>query len=280
MKIGLKKYTAGDLARFYGVTPDTIRFYDKKGILTPLEKEKNNYRVYTRSDMITLDYIFRLRDSGIPLSEINELINDTSPADAIERCRKQILVLNQEIQVLNSQKRQLELFTEEIANLDKNSQVTVKMSPALFLKDLDEDIVVTRKWFNDHNLSQNCKMTAYNNRMLDQNFKPDDLDSVQLRSDMADLYLSVPIDESRIPELQSAITDSSFIIPSQLCLYSVYKAVFSQKNIFIDLFRFHQFAEKHNFKLKEEAFSTTVFIESLNRDKVFYYEFWWPIEND
>ena len=51
-----RKYHIGELAAYYGVSSDTLRLYDKKGILSP-KKDVNGYRVYSREDMIFLDYV-------------------------------------------------------------------------------------------------------------------------------------------------------------------------------------------------------------------------------
>ena len=56
MKIQNKQYTAGDLARFYGLSLDTIRLYDRKGILPAQKKTDSDYRLYTRTDLLTLDH--------------------------------------------------------------------------------------------------------------------------------------------------------------------------------------------------------------------------------
>ena len=60
MKIKADNYTIGDLAKFYGVSTDTIRLYDKKGVLLSQKNDENNYRIYSRDDMIMMDYIVKL----------------------------------------------------------------------------------------------------------------------------------------------------------------------------------------------------------------------------
>ena len=40
-------YTIGELAKILGITPETIRYYERKGIIAPIHNEKTNYRYYT-----------------------------------------------------------------------------------------------------------------------------------------------------------------------------------------------------------------------------------------
>ena len=40
-------YTIGELAKILGITPETIRYYERKGIIASIHDEKTNYRYYT-----------------------------------------------------------------------------------------------------------------------------------------------------------------------------------------------------------------------------------------
>ena len=37
------KYKIGDVARILGVSPDILRYYEKKGVVTPMKGENNDY---------------------------------------------------------------------------------------------------------------------------------------------------------------------------------------------------------------------------------------------
>ena len=42
----MKQYTIGDVSKRLGISRDSLRFYEKKGIITP-QKLENGYRCYT-----------------------------------------------------------------------------------------------------------------------------------------------------------------------------------------------------------------------------------------
>ena len=67
MKYKLDDYKVGEIAKFYGVSVDTVRFYDRKGVLKPEKKSDNNYRTYNKEEFISMDYIMRLRSLGISI---------------------------------------------------------------------------------------------------------------------------------------------------------------------------------------------------------------------
>ena len=52
-----RKYLVNQIARFFNVTRDTIRYYDKLGIIKPNINKKNKYRYYSREDLISFVYI-------------------------------------------------------------------------------------------------------------------------------------------------------------------------------------------------------------------------------
>ena len=47
-------YSVGEMAEYFGISRDTLRLYDKMGILSPMKNENNGYRVYSRVDFICL----------------------------------------------------------------------------------------------------------------------------------------------------------------------------------------------------------------------------------
>ncbi len=72
MKYKLDDYKVGEIAKFYGVSVDTVRFYDRKGVLKPEKKSDNNYRTYNKEEFISMDYIMRLRSLGISIENIKK----------------------------------------------------------------------------------------------------------------------------------------------------------------------------------------------------------------
>lgn len=70
-----EKFTIGKLADRSGVTPKTIRYYEKIDLLLPAERGDNNYRYYTEEQVYQLRFIRRAQRLGLTLNEIKELIS-------------------------------------------------------------------------------------------------------------------------------------------------------------------------------------------------------------
>lgn len=67
-------YTSGDLARATGNTIRTIRFYEEEGLLEPAEVSEGGHRRYTGDDLERLKLIGDLRELGLSLCEIKDIL--------------------------------------------------------------------------------------------------------------------------------------------------------------------------------------------------------------
>ncbi|WP_293278442.1 MerR family transcriptional regulator [Neisseria sp. oral taxon 014] len=54
-----------------GLSADTLRYYEKEGLLLP-ERDGNGYRVYGARDAEWTGFILRLKEMGVPLARIKE----------------------------------------------------------------------------------------------------------------------------------------------------------------------------------------------------------------
>ncbi|HTZ91194.1 MAG TPA: MerR family transcriptional regulator [Streptosporangiaceae bacterium] len=71
--------TIGKLAAAEGVGVETVRFYQRRGLLPEPERRGSGYREYTDADRSRLVFIRRARSLGFTLGEIAELLG---PAEA------------------------------------------------------------------------------------------------------------------------------------------------------------------------------------------------------
>ena len=67
-------YTIKQLAQLSGVTTRTLRFYEEKGLLTPMRKEGNDYRMYGEKEVDTLQQILFYRAMEVSIDEITRLM--------------------------------------------------------------------------------------------------------------------------------------------------------------------------------------------------------------
>jgi DNA-binding transcriptional MerR regulator len=65
----------GSAAKVTGLSIDTIRFYQKSGLLRAPARTAGGYRVFTETEIAELRFIARAQDLGFSLAEIRELVS-------------------------------------------------------------------------------------------------------------------------------------------------------------------------------------------------------------
>ena len=72
----MSKYTTGEVAKLCDVTVRTVQYYDQRSILIPSELTEGGRRLYSEEDVKKLRIICFLRDLGLPINTISEILND------------------------------------------------------------------------------------------------------------------------------------------------------------------------------------------------------------
>ncbi|RLA23654.1 MAG: MerR family transcriptional regulator [Gammaproteobacteria bacterium] len=67
--------TIGKLAKQSGVTIETIRYYQRKGLLVEPDKPLSGYRLYSQDAVSRIHFIKRAQKSGFTLKEVSELLS-------------------------------------------------------------------------------------------------------------------------------------------------------------------------------------------------------------
>ncbi|MHB2165210.1 Zn(2+)-responsive transcriptional regulator, partial [Proteus mirabilis] len=80
-------YRIGQIAKLSNVTKDTIRFYEKQGLMEHDRRTEGGYRLYTEQDLQRLRFIRYAKELGFTLDAITELLSirvDTSHHTCVE----------------------------------------------------------------------------------------------------------------------------------------------------------------------------------------------------
>jgi MerR family transcriptional regulator, copper efflux regulator len=73
--------TIGRLAKTAGVNIDTIRYYERNGLIPQATRRLSGYREYDDTDVSRLRFISRAKDLGFTLAEIGQLISLSASRD-------------------------------------------------------------------------------------------------------------------------------------------------------------------------------------------------------
>lgn len=80
----MSNYTTGELAKLAEVTVRTVQYYDSRGILIPSDFSEGGRRLYTEEDLKKLRVICFLRDLGLSLNNVGDILEADNATKVIE----------------------------------------------------------------------------------------------------------------------------------------------------------------------------------------------------
>src|ERR687894_2418051 len=88
--------TVAEAAREAGVSPHTLRYYERAGLLEPVERNGAGHRRFTPDEVAWVVMITRLRATGMPIRRIREYAELVWAGEGNERERLEILEAHRE----------------------------------------------------------------------------------------------------------------------------------------------------------------------------------------
>lgn len=108
----------GELAKLAHISQDTLRFYEKHGLITPCTRSEAGYRLYSHDDVHRISFILSAKEVGFTLNEIHELLalevtkDEQSCADVKQFVDRKITTINQRIRELQKIKKSLQTLSK------------------------------------------------------------------------------------------------------------------------------------------------------------------------
>ena len=114
-------YYIGEFSERIGLSIDTLRYYEKLGLIYP-ERDESNKRVYSEKDIEWLKFIIRLKEINMPIKQIQYYSKLRYDGD--DTIKERLELLEEQMDRLNIEKRKIE---ENIIHLDKKISIYKKM---------------------------------------------------------------------------------------------------------------------------------------------------------
>jgi Hg(II)-responsive transcriptional regulator len=107
--------TIGSLSKQSGVNVETIRFYERSGLLPAPQRTPSGYRSYRAEDVRRLRFIRRGRELGFSLEEIHQLLE--LAAQPQQPCASADLMVRQHLDAIEARIRDLQNLRQELRKL-------------------------------------------------------------------------------------------------------------------------------------------------------------------
>ncbi|GHC25904.1 MerR family transcriptional regulator [Aidingimonas halophila] len=113
-----RTYTIGELARHFGITSRTIRFYEQEGLLEP--ERRGQTRIYRDRERVRLKLTLRGKRLGFSLAEIREVVTlyDAMPDGDIQQLRRLMELLAEKRTEMQRRLEDIKLMQRELDDVE------------------------------------------------------------------------------------------------------------------------------------------------------------------
>jgi MerR family transcriptional regulator, mercuric resistance operon regulatory protein len=105
----------GEVARSVGLPSQTIRFYEREGLLPRATRAGNGYRVYDESALNRVRFIRAAQSAGLTLAEIHSIVDVRDHGDA--PCAHVTALLQAKLDAVQARKQELDTLALELEHL-------------------------------------------------------------------------------------------------------------------------------------------------------------------
>ena len=102
--------TISEVSEKYGLTPDTLRYYERIGLIPPVPRTRSGLRDYDESSCNWIEFIKCMRDAGVPIDVLVEYVLLYQQGESTRQKRSLMLA------------EQMRLLDEKIAELQRTRE--------------------------------------------------------------------------------------------------------------------------------------------------------------
>ncbi|EKQ5089980.1 MerR family transcriptional regulator [Listeria innocua] len=106
-------YSIGAFSKEVGLSIDTLRYYEKEKLILPKRNEINR-RIYDSSDITWINFIKKLKQTGMPIKDIKEYAKLRYLGD--QTIEQRMTLLYKQYDVLVEKREEIELYTQFLLN--------------------------------------------------------------------------------------------------------------------------------------------------------------------
>ncbi|TWO73098.1 Cd(II)/Pb(II)-responsive transcriptional regulator [Caenimonas sedimenti] len=123
-----------DLSRATGVDVDTIRYYEKSGLLPPPAREANGYRSYADSHLERLAFVRHCRALDMPLADVKSLLEVVDGRQAEDSGID--MLIEAQLQRVRARLKSLRALEKQLAKLRESCDEDHAAHPCRILQEL------------------------------------------------------------------------------------------------------------------------------------------------
>ena len=102
--------TINEVSKKLDITQDTLRFYEKTGLIGPIRRDKSGYRNYQEEDLRRIEFVKCMRGAELSIDVLRTYLRLFDEGDETKEERKELLI------------KQKKILDEKISTMQKASE--------------------------------------------------------------------------------------------------------------------------------------------------------------
>jgi len=266
------RYKIGDVARILGISPDLIRYYEEKGVVSPQKDPYNNYRYYDTWDINFLIDCLWFKNFGFGIEQVAHIVSQNTYEELLANLAARGDELMNSIHYQELLLHRIRKYHEILKELPKYIGKCDIRRSAEFVRylnryntmyDNDSELqTLSREWL---------KYMPFSRRYFEV---PED----GLLGEGDDYAWGFSMGMRYVREFNIEIKPPVKHIPSQLCIHSAFTSTGKDKFTARHLDYITDYAEKNNLKVAGCAFGNLACSVIDKGEITGFFEVWLPIE--
>lgn len=104
--------TIKEVSEKFDISQDTLRYYERVGLIPPVARTAGGIRDYQQSDLNWVEHAVCMRSAGVPIEALIEYVKLYQQGDSTFEARRQLL--QEQYDILQEQKEQIEATMERL----------------------------------------------------------------------------------------------------------------------------------------------------------------------
>ena len=111
-----------EVSEMFDLSADTLRYYERIGLIWPVHRSPNGIRDYTEMDIKRVDFIKCMRSAGLPVEVLIDYVALVQQGDGTIEARKEILIEQRDLLAsrIEEMQKTLALLNHKIEVYEKN----------------------------------------------------------------------------------------------------------------------------------------------------------------
>ena len=140
------EYSIKQTADIFNISTNKLRFYEKKGLLSPRRRENSNYRYYTSEDLLKVQTVLMYKSFGLSIEDIKELVECNDKGAILSHFYNQWSAINDMMHNMRTTQTYLEKLIDNLESETEQNKQCVHKKIELYATKINEITDMKNSW--------------------------------------------------------------------------------------------------------------------------------------